>query len=67
MTFLWRKIMKYKRIMILAIIFICLLAVSAVSATENVTSDVVSVEETTADDISVDKVVIDEDNQITAL
>ena len=37
--------MKYKKIMILTIILSFLLAISAVSAAENVTSDVVSVEE----------------------
>lgn len=41
--------MKYKKIIVLAIFLVSLLAVSAVSATDNATSDVVSVEETTFD------------------
>ena len=55
--------MRYKKIMILTIILTCLLAVSAVSAAENATEDiistdasedVVSVEETTDDVVSVE-------------
>ena len=38
-----------KKIMVLAIFFVSLLAISAVSAADNVTEDVVSVEETTVD------------------
>ena len=50
--------MKYKKLMILAIFLVSLLAISAVNAADNATSDVVSVEETT------DKVVSVEENQV---
>ena len=59
--------MKFKKIMLLAIFLVSLLAVSAVSAADNVTSDVVSVDETTDDAINVDEayeVVSAEDNQV---
>ena len=46
--------MKYKQIIILSIIFTCLLAISTVSATDNVT-DNISIEETTDDVVSVDE------------
>ncbi len=41
--------MRYKKIMVLAILLVSLLAVSTVSAQDNATSDVVSVKETTVD------------------
>ena len=44
--------MKFKKIMLLAIFLVSLLAVSAVSAADNDTSDVVSVDETTDDFVS---------------
>ena len=54
-----------KKLMILTIILVSLLAVSTVSAADNTTSDVVGVEETTDDAVSVDgaEVVSAEDNQ----
>ena len=46
--------MRYKKIMMLAILLVSLLAISAVSAADNVTSDVVGVEETTDEVVSVE-------------
>ena len=46
--------MKYKKIMVLVILLVSLLAISVVSAAENATSDVISVEETTDDIINTD-------------
>ena len=51
--------MKYKKIMALAIFLVSLLAISAVSAADNATSDVVSVEETIGEVVSVQ-----ENNQV---
>ena len=48
-----------KKIMMLAILLVSLVAIGAVSAAENVTSDVVSVEETSDDIVSAD-----DDNQV---
>ena len=47
--------MKFKKIMLLAIFLVILLAVSAVSAADNATSDIVTVEESTLDALSVDE------------
>ena len=58
--------MKYKKIIVLAIFLVSLLAVSTVSAADNATSDVVSVEETTVDIVkeTADEVVsVENDNQ----
>ena len=49
------EIMKFKKIMLLAIFLVILLAVSAVSAADNATSDIVTVEESTLDALSVDE------------
>ena len=49
------KNMKYKKIMILTILFVSLLAISAVSAAENTTDDIVGVEETTDEVVSVEE------------
>ena len=46
--------MRYKKLMILSIFLVSLLAVSAVSATDNVTSDIVSAKETTDEVVSVE-------------
>lgn len=56
--------MKYKKIIVLTIFLVSLLAVSAVSATDNATCDVVSLEETTTDVIgsTTNEVVIIDDN-----
>ena len=48
------NILKYKKIMILSILLISLLAISAVNAADNITEDVVSVEDTSDDVVSVD-------------
>ena len=59
--------MKYKKIMLLAIILTCLFAVSQVSAADNATSDVVSVEETITEAINVEEekeVVSAKENQV---
>ena len=59
--------MRYKKIVILTIILAFLLAISAVSAVNNATSDVVSVEKTTADVVkeTTDEVVsVENDNQV---
>lgn len=56
-----------KKLIILSIFIVSLLAISVVSAAENVTSDVGAVEEATPDDISVDEVkevVSVENNQV---
>ena len=45
--------LQYKKITILAIILACLLCISAVSATENITDNIVSADETSDDVISV--------------
>ena len=57
--------LRYKRIMMLAILLVSLLAVSAVSAADNVTDDVVGVEETTDEVVSLDnddQVILEETN-----
>ena len=48
------KILLNKKIMVLAIFFVSLLAISAVSAADNATSDVVGVEKTTDEVVSVE-------------
>ena len=47
--------MKYKKIMLLTLFIVSLLAVSAVGATDNATSDVISVEETAYDVVNVNE------------
>ena len=49
------KKLRYKKLMMLTIFLISLLAVSAVSATDNATDDIVGVEETTDTDADFDK------------
>lgn len=48
-----KNIMMYKKIMIITIILTCLLAVSAVSATENATDDIVCVDDSNNNDLNI--------------
>ncbi len=50
------KILKYKKIIVLAIFLVSLLAVSAVSATDNATSDIISVDNDENDEISLSEI-----------
>ena len=56
--------MRYKKIMILSILFVTLLTVSAVSAADNTTSDIVGIEETTDEVVSIenDEEILEENN-----
>ena len=59
--------MRYKKIMMLAILLVSLFTISAVSAADNVTSDVVGVEETTVNVVkeTTDELInVEENNQI---
>ena len=60
------EIMKFKKIMLLAIFLVSLLAVSAVSAADNATSDVVSVEETDITNIEMTDEIDLENDDLTA-
>ena len=64
MIYVEEKILLNKKIMLLVILLVSLLAVSTVSAAENVTDDIVSVEETTDEAVSVEvnQIILKENN-----